>query len=259
MRFCLTTIFACAALALPGLAATVARPPRAVAGIRSVVRAGANGKLVRTVVVVPKIVAPRLIEASDVAEPRPAQAAFPAENLDIPEFVEATARKYAVDPLLVHSVIQVESAYNPRAVSIKGAQGLMQLMPGTARRFGVSNSFDPRENIEGGVRYLKYLTGLFPEDLRLAIAAYNAGEGAVWKYNNRIPPYPETEQYVYLVGRKYGQALRDANRKKEAVQQASATAIAASSPQQPVGPVYAPVRYVYDANGGLQLLNDQTP
>jgi soluble lytic murein transglycosylase-like protein len=260
MRSCLKTILVCAAaLALPGQAATVARPPQAAGNVRSVVRAAANGKLVRTVVVAPRVVPPRIVEASDLVEPS-ALPAIPATGLNIPEFVEATAKKYSVDPLLVHSVIQVESGYNPTAVSHKGAQGMMQLMPATARRFGVSNSFDPRENIEGGVRYLKYLTTLFPEDLRLAIAAYNAGEGAVWKYNNRIPPYPETEQYVYLVGRKYGQALRDANRKKEAVQQASAaTAQAASVPQEPAGPAYVPVRYIYDANGGLRLLNDQTP
>lgn len=259
MRFCLKTILVCAALALPGLAATVARPPRAAVSVRSVVRAAANGKLVRTVVVAPRLVPPRVIETADMAEPV-ALPAIPATGLDIPEFVEATAKKYSVDPLLVHSVIQVESGYNPKAVSNKGAQGMMQLMPGTARRFGVVNSFDPRENIEGGVRYLKYLTMLFPEDLRLAIAAYNAGEGAVWKYNNRIPPYPETEQYVYLVGRKYGQALRDANRKKESAQQApAATVQTASVPQEPAGPVYVPVRSIYDANGGLHLLNDQTP
>ncbi len=256
MRFCLSTVCACALSALAVQGATVPKPSTP-AGVRSVVRATANGRLVRTVVVSAKFIPPRIV---DSAEATPASAnAVPAGNLSIPEFVEATAKKYDVDPLLVHSVIQVESAYNSRAVSPKGAQGLMQLMPATARRFGVSNSFDPRENIEGGVRYLKYLTSLFPDDLRLAIAAYNAGEAAVWKYNNRIPPYPETEQYVYLVGRRYGQAVRDASRKKAPVEQALAAAPAASAPQQPSGPTYAPVRYVYDANGGLHLLTDQTP
>jgi hypothetical protein len=220
------------------------------------VRAGANGRLVRTIVVPSKVIPPRLVDTAE-SVPAGGNAVLPG-GLSIPEFVAATAKKYDVDPLLVHSVIQVESGYNARAVSPKGAQGMMQLMPATARRFGVSNSFDPRENIEGGVRYLKYLTSLFPDDLRLAIAAYNAGEAAVWKYNNRIPPYPETEQYVYLVGRRYGQALRDANNRKAAVEQASAApASQVAEAQQPAGPAFAPVRYVYDANGGLHLTTDR--
>jgi soluble lytic murein transglycosylase-like protein len=100
----------------------------------------------------------------------------------------------------------VESNYNPFAVSPKGAQGLMQLMPGTAQRFGVTDSFDPKQNIEAGVRYLKFLQDTFQDD-RLAIAAYNAGEKAVAKYKD-VPPYPETVSYVAKVGKKYGQAKR---------------------------------------------------
>jgi soluble lytic murein transglycosylase-like protein len=118
--------------------------------------------------------------------------------------VEKAARDNHVDPLLVHSIIQVESNYNPYAVSAKGAQGLMQLMPPTARGLGVSDSFDPRQNIEAGVRYLKYLQDLYKDD-RLALAAYNAGPGAVQKYQ-WIPPYPETQDYVNRVGQQYGAA-----------------------------------------------------
>ena len=91
----------------------------------------------------------------------------------------------------------------------------MQLMPATARRFGVKNSFNVKENIEGGVRYLKYLDSLFPNDRRLTIAAYNAGEGAVWKYGNNIPPYRETKQYVERVGSRYGRARKEADRKRQ--------------------------------------------
>ncbi len=123
---------------------------------------------------------------------------------DIADLVDETARRHDVDPLLVHSVIQVESDYNSQAVSPKGAQGLMQLMPGTARMLGVSDSFDPGQNIEGGVKYLKYLHGIYKDD-RLALAAYNAGPGAVEKYKT-VPPYPETQNYVKQVGKRYTDA-----------------------------------------------------
>ena len=125
-------------------------------------------------------------------------------NPQVRAMVEETAKNLDVSPLLVDSVIQVESNYNPYAVSPKGAQGLMQLMPTTARRFGVKNSFDPQQNIEGGVRYLKFLQETFQDD-RLAVAAYNAGEKAVTKYGN-VPPYRETVNYVARVGQKYSQA-----------------------------------------------------
>src|SRR5579863_1434511 len=129
-------------------------------------------------------------------------------DADVRGLVAEAAKSFDVNPLLVDSVIQVESNYNPFAVSPKGAQGLMQLMPGTAQRFGVTDSFDPKQNIEAGVRYLKFLEDTFQDD-RLAIAAYNAGEKAVAKYKD-VPPYPETVSYVAKVGKKYGQAKRAA-------------------------------------------------
>jgi len=129
-------------------------------------------------------------------------------SVGISALVEQAARTHDVDPLLVHSIIQVESNYNPYAISPKGAEGLMQLTPSTARMLGVSNSFDPGQNIEAGVRYLKYLQSLYKND-RLALAAYNAGPGAVDKYQE-IPPYPETQEYVNRVGKRYGDARRAA-------------------------------------------------
>lgn len=93
-------------------------------------------------------------------------------------------------------MVTVESAYDPRAVSPKGATGLMQLMPDTAKRFGVTDRTDPLENLRGGARYLNVLMAMFDNNLRLVIAAYNAGEGAVMRNGNRIPPYPETRAYV---------------------------------------------------------------
>ncbi len=128
----------------------------------------------------------------------------PLPKREIADLVNQTARRHDVDPLLVHSVIQVESAYNTRAVSPKGAEGLMQLMPGTARMLGVSDSFDPGQNIEAGVKYLKYLQSVYKDD-RLALAAYNAGPGAVEKYKS-IPPYAETRNYVNQVSKRYDQA-----------------------------------------------------
>jgi soluble lytic murein transglycosylase-like protein len=111
------------------------------------------------------------------------------------------AKQYGVDPALVQAVIQAESNYDPFAVSPKGAQGLMQLMPGTARSLAVRNSFHPEQNIEAGVRHLKDLLTRFGGRIPEALAAYNAGAGAVLKYGG-IPPYPETAGYVAKIGRK---------------------------------------------------------
>ena len=113
--------------------------------------------------------------------------------------VKYIASKYHVDPALVRAVIHAESAFNPKALSRKGAQGLMQLMPATARDLGVKNAFNAGENIEGGVKYLAELLNLFDGDTELAAAAYNAGPSAVKKYNG-IPPYAETKVYVERVG-----------------------------------------------------------
>ncbi len=109
--------------------------------------------------------------------------------------VEQAAREHDVDPALLRAVITVESAYDPDAVSPKGAVGLMQLMPAVAQRYGVSDRRNPRQNIYGGARYLQALLDKF-EDVSLALAAYNAGEDAVAHYGNRIPPFPETLSYV---------------------------------------------------------------
>lgn len=118
------------------------------------------------------------------------------------EIIEASNR-YGVPDRLVTAVIRAESGFNPRAVSPKGARGLMQLMPATASNLGVRNSFDPRDNIHGGVRHLRGLIDRFPGNLPLAIAAYNAGEKAVLTYGG-IPPYSETQDYVAKVMRLYG-------------------------------------------------------
>lgn len=123
--------------------------------------------------------------------------------------IERTARQYGLWPELLHAVIRTESAYRADALSSAGACGLMQLMPGTAERFKVKNIWDPAENVRGGATYLRLLLDLFQNDLRLALAAYNAGENAVKRYGNDIPPYPETQEYVRKVLR-FLHAERDA-------------------------------------------------
>ena len=111
-------------------------------------------------------------------------------------WVEEAARASKVDARLLHAVIAAESGYNPAALSPKGAVGMMQLLPATARRYGVANSYDAQQNIQGGARYLADLLRMFHNDTRLALAAYNAGENAVWRYGAKVPPYRETEAYV---------------------------------------------------------------
>jgi soluble lytic murein transglycosylase-like protein len=113
--------------------------------------------------------------------------------------IAAYALRYGLPPELLHAVIRTESAYNHDAVSSAGAQGLMQLMPGTAARYGVKDSFNPVENVRGGAAYLRDLLDMFGQDLRLALAGYNAGENAVIRYGNKIPPYGETQGYVRKV------------------------------------------------------------
>jgi soluble lytic murein transglycosylase-like protein len=125
--------------------------------------------------------------------------------------IAAVARSQALPEGLIHAVIDTESAYDPNAVSRKGAVGLMQLMPETARRYGVSNRHDPAENLSGGARYLKDLLKRFGNNIELAIAGYNAGASAVEKYGNQIPPFIETQSYVRKVLKLYQQYAKNAS------------------------------------------------
>lgn len=119
-----------------------------------------------------------------------------SNSLPFAEAVSAAAKESALEPALLHAVIAAESNHNPRAVSPRGAQGLMQLMPATARRLHLNNPFDPVQNVRAGALYLKELKDMFKGDLNLTLAAYNAGPGAVVRYGSRIPPYAETRRYV---------------------------------------------------------------
>ena len=125
-------------------------------------------------------------------------------NAKIDQLIRANGTRFGVDPYLVFCVIEHESQFRTNALSPKGAQGLMQLMPATASRFGVHRAYDPAENIYGGTRYLKELLGMFNGRIDLALASYNAGEGAVLKYGGNVPPYRETRDYVRRITRRYG-------------------------------------------------------
>jgi soluble lytic murein transglycosylase-like protein len=148
----------------------------------------------------------------------PEPAAAPAAAVSIPQrwreraasyqgLIDRTAKRMALQPALLKAVIAVESAFNPRAVSRAGAQGLMQLLPVTARRYGVGNAFDPEQNVLAGAQYLRDLLRRYNNNLELALAAYNAGEDAVDRYGQQIPPFRETQGYVPAVLRLYHELL----------------------------------------------------
>ncbi|MBI5889583.1 MAG: lytic transglycosylase domain-containing protein [Nitrosomonadales bacterium] len=136
--------------------------------------------------------APVVKAAAPEANPSPAI----AKKARYDRAVEKVAVTYGLDSALLHAVITVESRYRSKAVSRKGAAGLMQLMPNIVRRYGVADPLDPLQNLHGGARYLQYLLKRYDNDVSLALAAYNSGETAVAKYGNRIPPYRETTNYV---------------------------------------------------------------
>lgn len=128
---------------------------------------------------------------------------FTTGNPQHDQYIVDSSRRYRVDPLLIYAQMHQESSFKIRATSYKGASGLMQLMPATARRFGVTKIYDPQQNIDAGVRYMRWLLDTFNQDVVLALAGYNAGEGAVMKYGWRVPPYRETQEYVRRIATRY--------------------------------------------------------
>lgn len=127
------------------------------------------------------------------------------DKLPYATLVAAAATEQQLDPALLHAIIHVESRHNPTALSPKGAMGLMQVLPETARRMGVNSISTPAENIDAGARYMRFLLDIFGKDVQLALAAYNAGENAVIRHGHKIPPYPETLAYVPAVITAYNQ------------------------------------------------------
>ena len=157
----------------------------------------------------PALIQPTLMSNPPTADLGPLRG-YTTGSSQVDAYLVDSGNKNGVDPLLLYSVMHQESSFKPHAISPKGARGLMQLMPGTAIRFGVTNIFDPRQNIEGGARYLRFLNDRFNGDLSLILAGYNAGEGAVEKYGLRIPPYAETQEYVRRISRRYS-LIQDPN------------------------------------------------
>jgi hypothetical protein len=145
--------------------------------------------------------------AEDAPLPSDIKLRFSTGNRGLDGLIVYSAARHGVDPLLIYLVMREESRFNYRAVSRVGARGLMQLMPGTAARLGVRNIHDPVENVEAGTRYLRSLIDMFGGDINLALAGYNAGEGAVLKYGRRIPPYNETMNYVWRINTAYRRAI----------------------------------------------------
>jgi hypothetical protein len=136
-------------------------------------------------------------------------------NSLIDQLIRTNGQRFGIDPYLVFLVIEKESRFHPRAVSPKGAMGLMQLMPGTARRLGVRKPFDAAENIRAGTQYMRELMDMFGGKVELVLASYNAGEGAVLKYGKSVPPYRETREYVKTIGKRYGLTGRQPDAQNE--------------------------------------------
>jgi soluble lytic murein transglycosylase-like protein len=180
----------------------------------------------------------------------PTLANFTTGDQAVDGFIVESGKRNSVDPLLIYSIMHQESSFKRRAMSYKGARGLMQLMPGTAARFGVTNIWDAKQNIEGGARYMRFLLDLFSGDVKLALAGYNAGEGAVLKYGYQVPPYSETQEYVRRIGRRYS-LIRD----PEAAANANASSAVAQKDSQPLNVYERSVFMARLPDGRLQLVS----
>ena len=213
-----------------------------------------NSVKIQTPKVEPSRKSKRLIHLTSLPL-NPSLGGFTTGNTDYDNFLVESGKRNSVDPLLLYSIMHQESSFKPRALSYKGARGLMQLIPPTASRFGVTNIWDPKQNIEGGARYMRFLLDLFGGDVRLALAGYNAGEGAVMKYGKQVPPYSETREYVRRIGNRYSM-IRDPNAIANAASlPADQLATAQQKASTPLS-VYEPSVFMTRLpNGRLQLVS----
>ncbi len=179
---------------------------------------------------------------------------FSTGDANVDRFIADSGARHGVDPVLIYSIMHRESSFKRFALSPKGARGLMQLMPATAARFGVKNIFDPQQNIEAGTRYVRFLLDMFDGDVRLALAGYNAGEGAVLKYGRSVPPYRETQEYVRRISERYA-LMRDPSTARQAPR-VSRTQIAKLKAAEPPPLVYEThVFAVRTPDGKLRLVS----
>jgi hypothetical protein len=179
---------------------------------------------------------------------------FTTGNPQHDAFIVESSRRYNIDPLLIYAQMHQESSFKIRALSHKGASGLMQLMPATARRFGVTSIWDPRQNIDAGVKYMRWLLDTFRGDVILALAGYNAGEGAVMKYGWNVPPYRETQEYVRRISARYS-AISDGRYIHTARTIGSRSAGLVQKESRPLT-IYEPgIMTVRTADGKMMLMN----
>ncbi|MBV9928221.1 MAG: lytic transglycosylase domain-containing protein [Acidobacteria bacterium] len=178
---------------------------------------------------------------------------FSTGSANVDGFIVDSSNRHGVDPLLIYSIMHRESSFKRFATSNKGARGFMQLMPATAARLGVRDIYDPQQNIEGGVKYVRLLLDMFDGDVRLALAGYNAGEGAVQKYGG-VPPYRETQEYVRRISERYA-LMRDPSTARLAPR-VSRTQIAKLKATEPSQLVYEThVFAVRTPDGRLRLIS----
>ncbi len=193
----ITLLLALAATgALPAAQPQAKENPAVVIKHMDVYKDNSTGRLIR------KMSQKKNIPVQTANSPSPGSGNKVVQGLNIDRLVQEVGIRHDVNPELIHAMIRQESNGNPFAVSVKGAMGLMQLLPATAERFGVKDIFDPAENILGGVKYLRYLMNRYPRQIALVLAGYHAGEGAVDRYGG-VPPYPETRAYIASTLRGY--------------------------------------------------------
>ncbi|HVF30012.1 MAG TPA: lytic transglycosylase domain-containing protein [Pyrinomonadaceae bacterium] len=179
---------------------------------------------------------------------------FTTGNAEHDSYIVDSSRRYGIDPLLIYAQMHQESSFKIRATSHKGASGLMQLMPATARRFGVTSIYDPRQNIDAGVKYMRWLLDTFRGDVVLALAGYNAGEGAVMKYGWNIPPYRETQEYVRRITSRYN-SISDGRYVHNARSIGSRSVAIVQKESRPLSIYEAKVLTVRTADGKMMLMN----
>jgi soluble lytic murein transglycosylase-like protein len=181
---------------------------------------------------------------------------FTTGDAKVDSYIVSSSTRHGVDPVLIYSIMHRESAFKKLAISHKGARGLMQLMPATAARFGVSNIFDPAQNIEAGTRYMRWLLNRFKGDVGLALAGYNAGEGAVDKYRG-VPPYRETQEYVKRISERYALMRNPQTARRAPIVSKTPDAVASAANETPTSHLYERNVYAVRLPDGKLMLVTQ--